>query len=345
MLDEVGDAVGVAVGDLAGPLRRLAVDRVVLVDDLLDALVPQDDGQPLVEEGVLLDPAADRLEVVVGGLEDRLVGPEGHRGAGALRRPALLQRAAASGSRRAGSTGSRRADAHLEPGGQRVDDRDADAVQPAGDGVGLAVELPAGVQHGQDDLEGRPLLRRVHVDRDAAAVVVDPHAAVGQQRHLDAVGVAGERLVDGVVDDLPHQVVQPALGGRADVHAGALADRLEPLEDGDGAAGVAVLTGAGPAVARWCCRGLRGAAGHGPTLLAARRSLECPASYWRRRCVDRLARSPRMKPGRARPASARRPGPDRADRVAAPRRADHTYPDDFVSSLAHRADRSRRDAG
>ena len=69
------------------------------------------------------------------------------------------------------------------------------------------------------------------VDRDAAAVVDDPDPAVGQQGHLDPVAVAGQRLVDGVVDDLVDQVVQAALAGRADVHAGALADRLETLED------------------------------------------------------------------------------------------------------------------
>ena len=48
------------------------------------------------------------------------------------------------------------------------------------------------------------------------------------------VGVAGQRLVDGVVDDLVDQVVQAALAGRADVHARPLAYRLEALEDGDG---------------------------------------------------------------------------------------------------------------
>ena len=56
------------------------------------------------------------------------------------------------------------------------------------------------------------------------------------------VGVAGQRLVDGVVDDLPDQVVQAALAGRADVHAGALADRLEALEHRD-RAGVVVRPG------------------------------------------------------------------------------------------------------
>ena len=110
----------------------------------------------------------------------------------------------------------------------------ADAVQPAGHRVGLAVELAAGVQRGHDDLDRRALLDRVAVDRDAAAVVDDPDAAVGQQACDDGVGVAGQGLVDGVVDDLVDEVVQTALAGRADVHAGALAHRLETLEDGDG---------------------------------------------------------------------------------------------------------------
>ena len=48
-----------------------------------------------------------------------------------------------------------------------------------------------------------------------------------------AVAEAGERLVDGVVDDLVDEVVQAPLAGRADVHARAQADRLEPLEDRD----------------------------------------------------------------------------------------------------------------
>ena len=109
-------------------------------------------------------------------------------------------------------------------------------MEAAGDLVAAAAELAAGVQHGEHDL-GRALALvragRVRVDRDAAAVVVDAAAAVGQQRDVDAGAVAGHRLVDGVVDDLPDEVVQPGQAGRADVHAGALADRIEALENLD----------------------------------------------------------------------------------------------------------------
>ena len=45
------------------------------------------------------------------------------------------------------------ADLHLEPGGQRVHHGDADAVQAAGHRVGVAVELAAGVQRGEHDLD------------------------------------------------------------------------------------------------------------------------------------------------------------------------------------------------
>ena len=106
-------------------------------------------------------------------------------------------------------------------------------MQAAGDRVGLAVELAARVQRGQHDLDGGPLLHRVLVHRDAAAVVGHPDAAVGEQRDLDLVAVSRQRLVDGVVDNLLDQVVQSAFARRADVHARALANRLQALEDRD----------------------------------------------------------------------------------------------------------------
>ena len=52
-------------------------------------------------------------------------------------------------------------------------------------------------------------------------------------------GMAGHGLVDGVVDDLPDEVVQTADIGRADVHAGSPSHGIEALEDLDGVRGVA----------------------------------------------------------------------------------------------------------
>jgi hypothetical protein len=121
----------------------------------------------------------------------------------------------------------------LEPRRQRVGHRRADAVQAARDLVAAAAELAAGVQAGEDELERRDAGLLVDADRDAATVVVDGDDALGIDLHDDLGAVPGERLVDRVVDDLPDEVVQPARARAADVHAGALAYRVEALEDLD----------------------------------------------------------------------------------------------------------------
>src|SRR5699024_8237579 len=109
----------------------------------------------------------------------------------------------------------------LEAFGQSVDDGRPHTVQAAGHSVYAAAELAAGVEDGQDHLDGRLVLRRVHGHGHPAPVVGDLDAAVGQQRDLDVVAVACHRLIDGVVDDLLNQVVETAFRGRTDVHAGS----------------------------------------------------------------------------------------------------------------------------
>ena len=52
------------------------------------------------------------------------------------------------------------------------------------------------------------------------------------------VVLAGERLVDGVVDDLVDEVVEAPRAGRADVHPGPEPDRLEAFQDRDVLCGV-----------------------------------------------------------------------------------------------------------
>ncbi len=52
----------------------------------------------------------------------------------------------------------------------------------------------------------------------------------GVELDLDAGGVAGDRLVHGVVEHLGEEMVQRLLVGAADIHAGPAADRLQPLQ-------------------------------------------------------------------------------------------------------------------
>ena len=120
-------------------------------------------------------------------------------------------------------------------------------MQTARHGVSAAAELAAGVQHGEDDLDRGLALGAVDVDGDTATVVDDAHGAVGKDRDIDRVAVSGERLIDRVVDDLVHQVVESARARRADVHTGAFAYRLETLENLDLIRAVRVGFGGGVA--------------------------------------------------------------------------------------------------
>ena len=125
-------------------------------------------------------------------------------------------------------------DPQLQLARQRVDDGDADAVQAARHLVGILVEFSARVQLGHDDLGGGNALALVDVDRDAATVVAHGDGAVGVEHDLDRGGVAGQRLVDGVVDDLVDHVMQAgAVIGVADIHAGPLAHGIEALQNPD----------------------------------------------------------------------------------------------------------------
>ena len=126
--------------------------------------------------------------------------------------------------------------------GERVHHRDADAMQAARGFIGAGVELAARVQRGHDDFEGGLVLELgVRVDGDAAAIVGDGQIAVRGVADVDPGGVAGHRLVHGVVEHFGEEMVQRLLVGAADIHAGAAADGLEPFQHLDVGGGIALL--------------------------------------------------------------------------------------------------------
>jgi len=86
------------------------------------------------------------------------------------------------------------------------------------------------MQPGEDQLDAGNAFFGVNVDWHAAAVVGHLATAIGVQRHLDAGGVAGQCLVDGVINHLLRQMVGP---GGVGVHARAAFDRVETGQDFD----------------------------------------------------------------------------------------------------------------
>ena len=212
------------------------------------AFVLQDDPHAGVQEGQLPQPGFQRLEAVIKVGESPVRPVDLGRGKKAHLGPALagggadlvdMHRALAILEPRA-VFGIVAPDRQLQPFRQRVDHGHAHAVQAARDLVGVAtligvVELPARVQLGHDDLGRRNAFLGVDVDRDAAAVVEDGNAVIGVDFDHHRRRVARQRLVDAVIDDLVHHMVQArAVVGVADIHAGPLANSLQPLENLDG---------------------------------------------------------------------------------------------------------------
>ncbi len=240
---------GAGLVDVLDEAAHPAREREILL--LALALVDEPDAHAVVQEAQLAQPLAENLVVKLDVAEDRLVGEEVHFGAAQLRVAddahrrdldavlrldhALVHQAMAEFGEVDLAVAP---DGEAQPLRQRIHARDAHAVQATRHLVAVLVELAAGVKLRHRDL-GRAapgVVPVVPLDArgDAAAVVDHRNRVVGVDRDDDLVAVAGERFVDRVVDDLEHHVVQAgAVGGVADVHPRALANRLEALEDLD----------------------------------------------------------------------------------------------------------------
>src|SRR5690348_3460214 len=117
-------------------------------------------------------------------------------------------------------------------------------MEAAGNLVGIGVELAAGVQHGHYNLGGGAPLFRMHVHRNAAAVVAHTNRAIVVDGDDHLVAIAGQGLVNGVVHHLENHVMQSGtVIGVTDVHTGPLADGFQAFKDFDAAGIVIVVHG------------------------------------------------------------------------------------------------------
>ena len=223
-------AVGVGVGDFPVLLAFGPVLRGALVGEL--------DVYPGIEEGLLPQALLQHVILVNRGLlKDFRVRLEAHHGATG----AALWGGAAVFQLCHGLApleplevqGALRDHLHLQPGGQGVHHRGAHAVQAARNLVAAPAELAARVEDGEHHGHGGQARLVLHPHRDAPAVVRDIDHVPRQQAHVNRIAEARQGLVDGVVHNLVHQVVQAPRAGGADIHAGPLAHRLQALQDLD----------------------------------------------------------------------------------------------------------------
>ena len=227
VLDEFGDAAG------ESKFGFLAV-----------AFVVERDFQAFVEEGELAETLRKRVEAVDGLVENRRIGVERDLCAGFARLAGSFQlRCRDSFFVGLLPDFAIAPDFEVEPVGKSIDDGDADAVEAAGNFVGIAIEFSAGVKDGHDDFGGGLFFGGVHVHGNAAAVVNYGDAVVVVHGDVDLIAEAGHGFVNGVVHHFPDQVMQAELARGADVHRGAFADSFDAAENFDGSSVVLVALG------------------------------------------------------------------------------------------------------
>ncbi len=218
-------------------------DPALVVEPLLPAVpqVLEKDGRVLVEERQVAQPAHQYLIVEAGVREDLRVGLEGDGCAGAFRLADDLQGDDDVAPLEADvEILALVPDPHVQPCGKAVHDRQTDPMQTAGDLVALPVELASGVKGGHHHLHGGLVVLRHDAGRDPSTVIGDGRRPIRVYRDLDPGAEPAHGLVDAVVDDLVHQMVQAAGVGAPDVHARPLADRLQAFEHLDA---LGVVTG------------------------------------------------------------------------------------------------------
>ena len=201
----------------------------------LDPLVRENDFQARIQEGQLAQTAGQALEFEFGGDgEDRRVRQESDEGAAVLLVFDFADDAEFVGRLSPGESHvmdlAVARDFDLEPIGEGVGALGSDTMQASGIFVGALPEFSAGVQVGEHELDRGHLPFRMDINRNAAAVIPHGDRTVHVHGHLNFGAIAGQMLVDGVIEHLEDEMMQTAFIGVADIHPGPFAHGLQPLQ-------------------------------------------------------------------------------------------------------------------
>jgi len=87
------------------------------------------------------------------------------------------------------------------------------------------------VEDSHNYLNGRAVLSRMLINRNATAVVYHPDATVLKDGYLNVVAVSREGFINRVVHYFIDKMMQAALTGGTDIHTRALPNRLEAFKN------------------------------------------------------------------------------------------------------------------
>src|ERR1700730_816317 len=199
------------------------------------AFVGERDLETFVEEGVLTQACGEGIVAEDGLFENAGIRMERHSSAGFAGLAGLLQLGGGLAFFIAlFPDGTVALNFEFEFIRKRIDDGDADAVETAGDFIGVAIEFTASMKHRENNFSGGTLFGGVHVHGNAAAVVYDGDGIIGVNGYVDFVGEPSHGFVHGVVDHFPDQMVETQFAGGPNIHGGAKADGFQAAEDLNG---------------------------------------------------------------------------------------------------------------
>ncbi len=99
-------------------------------------------------------------------------------------------------------------------------------MQAAGNLIAAVTEFAAGMQNSHNNLNGR-FAYLMHINRYSAPVIADGNTVVFMYFYFNQRTITGQSLVDTVIDNLIHQMVQAPAGNAADIHTRAFAHSFQ----------------------------------------------------------------------------------------------------------------------